>query len=74
MSNQIVSNFSRKQFPTNNLVETSSNKKKYDIHEVDEQDIFPVFIHFVCTIKTNKETRSQSVRSLPTCIRKYLCF
>lgn len=68
----MTSSLGRKQFPSNNLIGTTSNKKKIDIHEVDEQDIFPVFVHFVCTIKTNKETKTQSVHSLPTCIRKYL--
>ncbi|VVC33882.1 Hypothetical protein CINCED_3A021397 [Cinara cedri] len=40
--------------------------------EVDEQDLFPLFVHLVCTVKTNKLTKSQSVRSLPTCIFELL--
>lgn len=47
------------------------NKTNLDSYEIDEQDLFPLFVHLVCTIKTNKITKSQSVRSLPTCIRKY---
>lgn len=40
--------------------------------EVDDQDLFPLFVHLVCTVKTNEMTKSQSLRSLPTCICKYL--
>lgn len=47
------------------------NKTNLDSYEINEQDLFPLFVHLVCTVKTNKITKSQSVRSLPTCIRKY---
>lgn len=48
----------------------NGNKPHFDVHEIDEQDIFPLFVHLVCTMKTNTMTKSQSVRSLPTCICK----
>lgn len=43
------------------------------MQEIDEQDLFPLFVHLVCTVKSSKMTTNKSVRSLPTCIRKYLC-
>jgi hypothetical protein len=52
------------------LMGENLNKTHFDIHEIDEQDIFPLFVHLVCTVKTNTMTKSHSVRSLPTCIRK----
>lgn len=53
------------------ILGTVFNKTNLDTYEIDEQDLFPLFVHLVCTIKTNKITKSQPVCSLPTCIRKH---
>lgn len=53
-------------------MEQNLNSTNFDMQEIDEQDLFPLFVHLVCTVKTSKMTKNQSVRSLPTCIRKYL--
>lgn len=48
------------------------NKKNYISNILmEQQDLFPLFVHLVCTIKTKHMTKSRSVRSLPTCISEY---
>lgn len=47
-------------------------KTNFDTYEIDEQDIFPLFIHLVCTVKSKTMKKSQCVRSLPTCICKLI--
>lgn len=54
-------------------ISSNLNKKNYISNVLKEQqDLFPLFVHLVCTIKTkNHLTKSRSVRSLPTCISEY---
>lgn len=69
--NKLTSNSCKKKYLTA-ILGKIFNKTNSDSYEIDEQDLFPLFVHLVCTVKTNKITKSQSVRSLPTCIREYL--
>jgi len=71
MSRQVLSNCSKKKYLADVLGEIF-DKTHFDIHEIDEQDLFPLFVHLVSTVKTGKSSTRRSVRSLPTCISKYL--
>lgn len=73
-SNRLSPEDRRKKYLSSILMGKTSHINNYDVYEIDDQDIFPLFVNLVCTVKTNKVTISKSVRSLPTCIRKYLYY
>lgn len=49
----------------------NSYKINFDTYEIDELDLFPLFVHLVCTVKSKTIKKSQCIRTLPTCICKY---
>lgn len=54
----------------NILIGRPAHKTNYNSYDVEERDLFPLFVQLMCTVKTDQMTKSQVVHSLPTCIGK----
>ncbi|XP_050530001.1 KICSTOR complex protein SZT2-like isoform X2 [Daktulosphaira vitifoliae] len=55
-----------------NTLTESLNEQCLHEEESEEQELTPLFVHLVCSVKTSTMSKSSSVRSLPTCIFELL--
>lgn len=55
-----------------NNIRDNSYKIDFGAFETDGPELFPLFVHLVCTVTSKTMKKSQCVRSLPTCICKYI--